>query len=109
MKRFGWFLSLTVLVLAVLSFGTSVYAAAEPPYLADRVAQGDLPPLADRLPIEPLVLVGDEIGQYGGTIRTVSTSPTGPGAGSWFMGGGPFFALTRDGSTVIPNIGAGWE
>jgi peptide/nickel transport system substrate-binding protein len=42
----------------------------EPPMLADRVARGELPPVAERLPEDPLVLdVVHEIGQYGGTLR----------------------------------------
>ena len=42
----------------------------ESPLLADMVASGDLPPVEERLPINPRVLpVYEEIGQYGGTWR----------------------------------------
>ena len=42
----------------------------EAPMLADMVAAGDLPPLSERLPVEPLVQeVSEGIGTYGGTMR----------------------------------------
>lgn len=38
----------------------------EAPMLAERVARGDLPPVSDRLPPDPLVVVPiEEIGSYG--------------------------------------------
>ncbi|MGC9522016.1 MAG: ABC transporter substrate-binding protein [Anaerolineae bacterium] len=43
----------------------------EAPQLADLVASGDLPPVDERLPANPLVLEPlNEIGTYGGTVRT---------------------------------------
>ena len=42
----------------------------EAPMLAEMVAAGELPPLSERLPAEPLVQEAAEgIGQYGGTLR----------------------------------------
>lgn len=42
----------------------------EAPMLAELVAAGELPPLSERLPAEPLVQEGAEgIGTYGGTLR----------------------------------------
>lgn len=42
--------------------------------LAERVAAGELPPVGDRLPENPLVVVPlDEIGRYGGTINRALT------------------------------------
>ena len=41
----------------------------ESPMLAAKVKAGDLPPVQDRLPLEPLVVEGpDGIGTYGGTL-----------------------------------------
>ena len=43
---------------------------SEAPMLAELVASGELPPVAERLPTNPRVVpVRDEIGQYGGTWR----------------------------------------
>lgn len=48
----------------------------EAPMLAEMVAAGDLPPVAERLPSEPLVIQPVEmIGQYGGTLRRAFTGP----------------------------------
>lgn len=48
----------------------------EAPMLADMVASGDLPPVEERLPAEPLVIEPSEmIGQYGGTLRRAFTGP----------------------------------
>lgn len=61
-----------------LTFGAAVSARStgqemtytEAPMLAERVAAGDLPPVNERLPVNPRVVpVRDEIGQYGGTWR----------------------------------------
>lgn len=42
----------------------------EAPMLADLVASGDLPAVADRIPVNPRVVTPpDEVGQYGGTLR----------------------------------------
>ncbi len=46
----------------------------EAPMLAERVARGKLPPVSERLPENPLVIIAvDTIGQYGGTLRRALT------------------------------------
>jgi peptide/nickel transport system substrate-binding protein len=48
----------------------------EAPMLAERVQRGELPPVEERLPIDPLVIQTTEmIGQYGGTLRGAFTGP----------------------------------
>ena len=43
---------------------------SEAPMLADMVAAGDLPPVDERLPVNPMVMpVAEETGNYGGTFR----------------------------------------
>ena len=82
----------------------------EAPMLADEVANGDLPPVAERLPVNPLVVEPlDSIGQYGGT---------------WHMGmrgGEDLVWLTRtvgyiglvrwssDWTQVVPDLAASWD
>lgn len=63
-----------VMVLTVILFATLVFSVNaqggfynEAPMLAERVAAGELPPVDDRMPIVPVVLQPEEIGQYGGT------------------------------------------
>ena len=61
--------------LAALILGTpeAARAAEEPPLLAERVAAGELPPMAERLPETPFVGPHDRSdltpGRYGGTLR----------------------------------------
>ena len=46
----------------------------EAPMLAEKVRRGELPPVAERLPRNPRVIVPlEEIGQYGGRIRRALT------------------------------------
>ena len=77
--------------------------------LAEMVAAGELPPVDERLPAEPLVEeVVDEIGQYGGTLRRGFTGPGDHNNYTRVV----YDALVRhapDGSQVIPHIAKGWE
>lgn len=51
-------------------FAQEAMSYNEAPMLADLVASGALPPVADRLPLNPRVVTPpEEIGQYGGTLR----------------------------------------
>jgi len=65
---------LTIFVLSLfLSFSTSLAkdTFSEAPMLESLVKSGELPPVADRLPLKPLVLKPEErIGDYGGEWRS---------------------------------------
>jgi peptide/nickel transport system substrate-binding protein len=61
-----------IFIAALLLFWSSLCAAIgfEPPLLADRVAAGELAPMAERLPLEPLISIHDDSNvRYGGTMR----------------------------------------
>lgn len=64
---------------AVIAFPAAA-VAEDPPSLAEAVAAGELPPLAERLPVEPLVVnmaaTGRQTGQYGGALRTMVRNPS---------------------------------
>jgi peptide/nickel transport system substrate-binding protein len=81
----------------------------EAPALAAMVAAGDLPPVDERLPKEPLVEeVVDQIGTYGGTLRRGFLGPSDHNNYTRVV----YDALVRnspDGSEVIPHIAKGWE
>jgi peptide/nickel transport system substrate-binding protein len=74
-------LALAGLLALALVPGASAqqHGLIEPPFLEPRVAKGELPPIAERLPKKPLVVhLGDrkrEIGRYGGDIRTLVAKP----------------------------------
>ncbi len=70
----------------------------------------DLPPLAERLPEEPLVVVPyDEIGHYGGTLDIISNATE---AGTSDMMSIRHVNLVRysdDLETIVPNVAKGWK
>ncbi len=81
----------------------------EAPMLAELVKAGQLPPVDERLPDEPLVEEGvDGIGQYGGVLRRAFLGPSDHNNYVRVV----YDALVRfspDGSEVIPHIAKGWE
>jgi peptide/nickel transport system substrate-binding protein len=73
-------------------------------------ARKDLPPVEERLPEEPLVVVPhNEIGQYGGRVRGVSLAPEHGTAGFLSWRHQNLFRFTDDLKTVVPNVAKGWE
>lgn len=82
---------------------------SEAPMLAEMSAAGELPPVDERLPIEPMVIEPiDEIGTYGGTLRRVYLGPA-DGCNYWRISRGGLFRFSVDGFTVIPAVAKGWE
>jgi len=83
-------------------------AAKEAPELAELVAAGQLPPLADRLPKVPLTLSGvDGVGTYGGRIRSFHPN-LGNGTEEWMYGHSPFRWID-DGLGIAPGLCDTWE
>lgn len=78
----------------------------EAPMLRTRVAAGLLPPVEERLPVEPKVVgtgvelpkedLDYEIGQYGGTLRMVFAN---------MFGGGSYWCVNRD--QLLTSLGMG--
>ena len=93
----------------VVAAGSGQYNEA--PMLAARVAAGELPPVDERLPVEPKVIVPFEmVGRYGGTITTFNpdSSPwgdlsDGPENGSAFL-----LELSYDGE-IVADIATDYE
>lgn len=83
----------------------------EAPELGELVKAGSLPPAAERIGEDPLVIRPvHEIGRYGGTWRRVFTGP-----GDFFNGiralSGPdrMFYYDYTGNKVVPNIAVGYD
>jgi len=77
----------------------------EAPMLAELVRAGKLPPVEDRLPLEPLIIPPIEIGEYGGTWRRVYTWANDHAILytdqlAWWDG---------DGFTQMPRIAKSWD
>lgn len=81
----------------------------EAPSLRELVDAGELPPVDERLPVNPLVVpVAEEIGQYGGDWRRVWLGPS-DGYGIWRLRHEKLLNWAVDSSGVIPNIAESWE
>ncbi len=81
----------------------------EAPILRTMVAAGELPPLEERLPEEPLVVEpAEEIGQYGGVFVKINE---GTASSGWAMDAGVMFlaAYSPGMSTIFPNVLKGWK
>ncbi len=82
---------------------------SEAPEFRVMVAAGELPPVEERLPEEPLVVTPvDEVGQYGGTLYMALLGPElwYPVTSSMYE---PMLMLNRTSNKIIPNIAKGWK
>jgi peptide/nickel transport system substrate-binding protein len=107
----------TVLYLAnghriVAQNGTPASAGTyqEAPSLAELVAGGSLPPVAERLPENPLVVEPTaEIGQYGGNLRSALLGGANTGMLERICGYEHLLRWSPDWNEVIPNIASAYE
>jgi len=94
--------------LSTAAFAQSCTTHGESPMLADMVSSGNLPPVNDRLPAEPLLVeVAERIGDYGGTM--VDTTGGNRLAEFRHFGYEPLVRWSIDGSEVIPNVAKSWD
>ena len=82
---------------------------SEAPEFRTMVAAGELPPVEERLPEEPLVVTPvEEVGQYGGTLNVAMAT-----SAIWYpatqFGYEPLLILNRTIDKIIPNIAKGWK
>ncbi len=69
MKTLRLIFVIAFFILIVSVSGAQDMTYNEAPMLAEQVAAGELPPIEERLPVEPMVVEPLSIGQYGGTWR----------------------------------------
>jgi ABC-type dipeptide/oligopeptide/nickel transport system permease component/ABC-type transport system substrate-binding protein len=80
------------------------FPRAESPILHDLVEQGKLPPVAERVGPEPVVMDGvDGIGKYGGTWLRLATSPGDVRVITWRLAGTTFTRFSPLGDPVVPH------
>ena len=77
---------------------------AEAPVLAGLVQQGKLPPVAQRVGPEPLVLDGGSAGQYGGTWLRVATSDSDIFIMEYRIGYASLFRWSPLGEPIVPHL-----
>ncbi len=81
----------------------------ENPLFADDVNAGNLPPVAERLPEQPLIVLPYEsCGSYGGTIEGTSRAPTSGTSDilSWRQAN--LVRIADDLQTIVPNVARSW-
>nr|MBA2247772.1 ABC transporter substrate-binding protein [Chloroflexia bacterium] len=82
----------------------------EAPVLAEQSASGAIPPVAERLPVNPLVVTpNQEIGTYGGTWRTAIVGGLDL---AWLVRTVGYDYLVRwdpKWEAVVPNVAESWE
>ena len=82
----------------------------EAPPLAELVKAGKLPPAAERIGQDPLVIKPvHEIGKYGGTWRRGFTGPADWSAGVRVAGTDRIVGWDYTGNVLVPNIAKGWK
>src|ERR1700746_2961840 len=80
----------------------------EAPMLAERVKAGKLPPVAQRIPAEPMVWQPlNEIGKYGGTWRRAFTGPGGGENGNRIQSTQKPAHWSADGKHIVPLLAQG--
>ena len=90
--------------------GNSISTFSEAPMLAAMVAAGELPPLQERLPEEPLVVQPlATIGRYGGNLIGAANYPTYGADDVWSARIQGLLKPSMDLSTVVPNAAKAWQ
>ena len=90
--------------------GDSIESWGEAPMLAEKVAAGELPPIEERLPAQPVVVQPLEaVGEYGGELAGPSTNPTCCGWDVLEMRLQKLLTIDTDLQTIIPNIAQAFE
>lgn len=82
----------------------------EAPVLAELAAAGQLPPVAQRVPEEPLVLEGPEgVGNYGGTLYRMANSESDVSTIRWRLAGAGLVRWSPQGYPIVPHLAASWK
>jgi len=81
----------------------------EAPELFVQVSEGKLPPVEERLPVEPLVVTPiEEIGQYGSTWRQLHMGMVDT-MQNWYSVKQRMTKYSRDFTEFVPNVAKEWE
>ncbi len=90
--------------------GNSIDMWGEAPMLAEQVAAGELPPVEERLPAQPVVVQPlEQIGEYGGELKGPTALPNCCGWDVLEMRLQKLLTIDTDLSTIIPNVAQSYE
>jgi len=98
-------LSIITISLLFLVGSAAAMEFSQAPMLDQLVADGVLPPVEERLPEDYYVVEAvDSIGQYGGTLRTVTLAPTAYGDDTMLVSFPTLLKPSEDGTELQPEI-----
>ena len=90
--------------------GAQWYPKSESPILTELVDEDKLPPVAERVGMEPVILKGvDSIGEYGGTWFQVRGSQNEISLIGNFFSGSTLVRWSPLGYPIVPHVAKGWE
>ncbi len=90
--------------------GAAWFPKGQSPILGELVKDKKLPPVAERVGQEPLVLAGVEgIGKYGGTWLRVANAPGDIGVISWRLSGAFLVRWSPMGYPIRPHVAKSWR
>jgi peptide/nickel transport system substrate-binding protein len=84
-------------------------APKEPPALAKLAADGKLPPLAERIPANPLVVAVEKAGRYGGSLRRGLRGSSDHNGILRMVGNQGLLRWNLAFTEVLPNVADKWE
>lgn len=71
----NWIARLAIAALAGTALAAPAWAFQEAPMLTEKVEAGQLPPVEERLPVNPTVIEALSVGEYGGIWRRAFSGP----------------------------------
>ncbi len=90
--------------------GNSIAGYGEAPVLAELVASGELPPVEERVPANPVVVQPlEQVGVYGGELAGPTTNPTCCGWDVLEMRLQKLLTIDTDLTSIIPNIAQSYK
>lgn len=105
--KFG--LTSAVAVATILAITGPALAQQQSPTLDSFVESGDLPPVAERLPANPLVVDGETAGKYGGTWRMGMRGGADNGLIVKSVAYEGLVRYDHEWQSVLPNLAESWE
>lgn len=92
-----------------LGAGAAWWPRSEAPILAELVREGHLPPVAERVGAEPVVMEGvDGIGRYGGTWYRYANSTIDLNTIFWRLSGSNLVRWSPQGYPIVPHVAKSW-
>jgi ABC-type dipeptide/oligopeptide/nickel transport system permease component/ABC-type transport system substrate-binding protein len=90
--------------------GAAWWPKGEAPVLGDLVREGKLPPVAERVGPEPVVMDGvDGVGRYGGTWQRLVNSVADYSTICWRLSDSNLVRWSPQGYPIVPHLAKSWE